>query len=245
MNRSMLFVLVCGLSTAHLVSACAPDPTASAPAATVGEASTEAATQPAGEEAAPAEGTAAEAASAEGSTAEAAPADGSAAAGTTAITFGSPDSSVAFVGSKVTASHEGSFQRFTGTVNLADDITLSSFTVEIDTESVVTDNERLTGHLKSEDFFDVATYPTASFVSTAITAGAAEPNTHTVTGNFTLHGVTKEISFPATIAVTDEQVTATSEFSINRSDFGIVYAGMADDLIREGVLIKLNIMASR
>lgn len=231
MNRSTLFAFVCALSSAHLVAACAPDPTASAPAATVGEASAEATSQPAaatGDEAAPAEGTAA-----------------AAAAGTTTITFGSPGSSVTFVGSKVTASHEGSFQRFTGTINLAEDITQSSFTVEIDTESVVTDNERLTGHLKSEDFFDVATYPNASFVSSAITAGAAEPNTHTVTGNFTLHGVTREISFPATISVTDEQVTATSEFSINRTDFGIVYAGMADDLIREGVLIKLNIMASR
>jgi polyisoprenoid-binding protein YceI len=230
MTQPTLVASISALSLAVALQACAPDPSATAPQATVGEASAEATTQPAaagsGDEAAADEGTAAPSA-------------------TATLTFGAPDSSVGFVGSKVTASHEGSFQRFTGTMNLAEDITQSSFTVEIDTESVVTPNERLTGHLKSEDFFDVATYPTASFVSSAITAGAAEPNTHTVTGNFTLHGVTREISFPAMIAVTDEQVTATSEFSINRTDFGIVYAGMADDLIREGVLIKLSIMASR
>jgi hypothetical protein len=53
------------------------------------------------------------------------------------------------------------------------------------------------------------------------------------------------VTFPATIAVDDSSVSVKSEFSINRKDFGIVYAGKADDLIRDDVVIKLDLNASR
>ena len=92
-------------------------------------------------------------------------------------------------------------------------------------------------HLKSPDFFDVEKFPTATFKSTAI---EKTDDGHTITGDLTLHGVTKRVSFPATVTVTDGQVTANSEFSINRNDFGIVYPGMPDDLIRDLVVIKLS-----
>jgi polyisoprenoid-binding protein YceI len=82
------------------------------------------------------------------------------------------------------------------------------------------------------------------FVSTAI-ATAGTPNAYTITGNLTLHGVTKSISFPATAVLTDKDLKANSEFSINRKDFGIVYPGMPDDLIRDDVLIKLTIEAPK
>ena len=66
-----------------------------------------------------------------------------------------------------------------------------------------------------------------------------------ITGDLTLHGVTKRISFPATVAVSDAQVQASSEFSINRKDFGINYPGMQDDLIRDLVVIKLSLALPR
>jgi polyisoprenoid-binding protein YceI len=238
--RTSLLLLAMGVA-----AACAPDPTANAPAATVGSGA------PA--EGTAAEGTAAEGTAAEGSAAEgtaaaaegtAAAAEGTAAAAGLAMVFGPDTSTVGFVGSKVTGSHEGSFQQFTGTLTLATPVENSTINVQIVTDSLISDNERLTGHLKGPDFFDTATYPNASFVSTSIAALADNPPyTHTLTGTLSLHGQSREISFPATISATPEQVTATSEFSINRMDFGIVYAGQADDLIREGVLIKLNIVA--
>jgi polyisoprenoid-binding protein YceI len=61
----------------------------------------------------------------------------------------------------------------------------------------------------------------------------------------TLRGVTKGISFPAAVAVKADEVTAKSEFSINRKDFNINYAGKADDLIKDLVLIKLDIRVPR
>jgi polyisoprenoid-binding protein YceI len=161
--------------------------------------------------------------------------------------FISPDNSkVEFVAAKVTRSHNGSFKQFTGTIDLApNSIEASRVTIDIDTSSVVTDEDALTAHLKTPDFFDVSRYPKATFVSTKIEPGNTASTTHEVTGNFDLHGVKKSITFPATIHVTPENATVDAEFSINRKDFGIVYAGKADDLIRDGVVIKLTIKVPR
>ncbi len=152
-------------------------------------------------------------------------------------------SAVTWVGSKVTGSHDGGFEKFSGTVTVAgDDATTAAIDVTIDATSLWSDTEKLTGHLKSADFFDVETYPTATFQSTGV--AAAEGGGYTVTGNLSLHGVTKQIEFPATIAVTDGQVKADAEFFIKRFDFGVEYAGKADDLIRDEVVIKLDIVAA-
>jgi polyisoprenoid-binding protein YceI len=149
-------------------------------------------------------------------------------------------SSIGFVGSKVTGSHDGGFRSFEGEIRLVDaDPTRSSVELSIDTTSLWADNEKLTGHLKSPDFFDVATYPTAAFQSIEINL---QDDHYQMVGNLTLHGITKKISFPAQIAVGDDGVTVESEFSILRFDFDIKYEGKADDLIRDAVLIKLKLV---
>ena len=164
-------------------------------------------------------------------------------------------SKLGWTASKVTKTHIGGFKSFQGAVMLVEGKPeASQVNVEIDVASLYTDSEKLEGHLRSKDFFEVETYPKATFVSTSIKpvdpkavqaeAEGAAP-THTVTGNLTLHGVTKEISFPATIAVEDKQVTANSRFSLNRKDFGIVYPGAPDDLIRDDVLIEWMIVGKR
>ena len=107
------------------------------------------------------------------------------------------------------------------------------------------DSENLDKHLRTADFFDVEKYPKASFTSTEIKAGGQGGATHTVTGELELHGVKKTISFPATITVGADAVTGSSEFVINRKDFGIVTAGKPDDLIRDDVLMKLSLKAPR
>jgi polyisoprenoid-binding protein YceI len=156
------------------------------------------------------------------------------------------ESKIEFIGSKVTGKHDGGFKEFTGSAGLsADSKAIVSLTADIDMNSTWADNDKLTGHLKSPDFFDVAKFPKTTFASTAITSGGDKGATNTVTGNLTLHGVTKSISFPATLAVGPDAVTATSEFSINRKDFGIVYGGKQDDLIRDEVVIKLDLKAPR
>lgn len=159
----------------------------------------------------------------------------------------SDNSKVLFTGSKVTGKHEGGFKQFSGTINLVNEKPQES-TVKVDIEaaSVFTDTDDLTKHLQTGDFFEVEKYPKASFVSTSITPDSAKgENNYTVVGDLELRGVRKSVTFPATIVVTPADVSVNSEFSINRKDFGIVYAGKADDLIRDDVVIKLDLKTPR
>jgi polyisoprenoid-binding protein YceI len=156
----------------------------------------------------------------------------------------SQNSKIEFIGSKVTGSHNGSFQKFSGEVDYAGAPENSRVSVTIDADSITTDDANLTKHLKTADFFDVAKYPTATFVSTEIKPGGQNAS-HTVTGNLTLHGVTKSVTFPATISVTADVASVDAGFSINRKDFGISYAGAPDNLIRDDVVLKLTIRAAK
>ncbi|NJL28688.1 MAG: YceI family protein [Thermoanaerobaculia bacterium] len=152
----------------------------------------------------------------------------------------SPESKIGFIGSKVTGSHHGGFNKFHGQITLVDGNPVGSkVEVTIDTPSLWADNEKLAGHLKSADFFDVGGHPTAIFTSTEI---VPDPEGgFQITGNLSLHGIVKQISFPALIDVVEGGVRAKSEFSINRFDFNIVYPGKPDDLIREEVVIQLDL----
>lgn len=152
-------------------------------------------------------------------------------------------SKVGWVGSKVTGSHDGGFNKFMGEITVVEDNPeKSSVNLEIDAESIFSDDAKLTTHLKSADFFDVSKFPQASFKSTAITKAGEG---YSLAGDLTMHGVTKNISFPAQITLSPEAVTAKAEFSINRGDFGITYKGKADNLIREEVVIKLDLNAPK
>jgi polyisoprenoid-binding protein YceI len=173
---------------------------------------------------------------------EAAPPANATAAAERSYVIALENSSVEFVGSKVTGKHNGGFKKFSGELKVANGkLANSGNKVVIDTTSIFTDTDRLTGHLKSPDFFNVAQMPTATFETTAITPQATNS---LVTGNLTLHGVTKQISFPATIQVTEAAVDVAAEFFINRYDFNMKFAGKPDDLIRKEVVLKLKVRAT-
>ena len=155
------------------------------------------------------------------------------------------NSKIEFVGSKVTGSHNGAFHKFSGEIDFAGAPERSRVNITIDVDSMTTDDEGLTKHLKTADFFDVAKYPQVTFVSTEIKPGGEKGATHTVTGNLTMHGVTKAVTFPATIAVTPDVATVDSSFSVNRKDFGINYAGAANNLIRDDVVLTLRVRANK
>jgi polyisoprenoid-binding protein YceI len=154
------------------------------------------------------------------------------------------NSKIDFVAAKITRSHNGSFKRFNGTIDLVDNAPeRSRVMIDIEANSVVTDEDDLTKHLQTPDFFDVTKFPKGNFTSTKIEpAGGSNYN---VTGNFELHGIKKSIAFPATIQVAADNVTMNAEFAINRKDWGLTYPGKADDLIRDGVVIKLNVNVPR
>jgi len=155
-------------------------------------------------------------------------------------------STITFTGSKVTGSHEGGFKKFTGHFYV-DGTTLapSGHQVVIDMTSTYSDAEKLTGHLISPDFFDVATYPTSTFSVTGIKEqSGAKGETHSLTGNFDFHGVTKSITIPVVVSHSEKEINVTADFFINRFDFNIVYPGKTDDLIRKEVVIKFDLKAT-
>jgi polyisoprenoid-binding protein YceI len=108
-------------------------------------------------------------------------------------------------------------------------------------ESTWSDNDDLTSHLKAPDFFDVEKFPQSTFDVTSLEK--AEEGSWNISGNFTLHGVTKNITFPATVSQNGDTVKINADFDINRKDFGIVFPGKPDDLIRDEVVIRLRLEA--
>ena len=151
---------------------------------------------------------------------------------------------IVFVGSKVTGSHTNRFNDWSGNVSGLDkgaaaaqlQVTVKTASAEADYLDPKPWSGKLQKHLVSADFFDSAKFPTATFVSRSIVAKAGAD--HQVTGDLTIRGTKKSISFPAKIGL-DGGFSLNAEFSINRKDFGIVYDGTADDLIRDGVVLKL------
>jgi polyisoprenoid-binding protein YceI len=186
---------------------------------------------------------AADAPAAEVGEATEAPAGGAAAEG--AVTYQlAEESQVEWNASKVTGSHDGAFPDVEGSITLVDGAPeSSSVEVTIDTTTLTSDTDRLTTHLKSADFFDVEQYPEASFRSTQIAPQG--DGTYQVTGVLEMHGQSKQIAFPATIEVEGDTIRTQAEFSIDRFDWGIDYKGAADDLIRNEVLLRFDLVAER
>ncbi len=156
------------------------------------------------------------------------------------------NSKVEFTGSKISGKHDGGFKTFKGIIDLVGEKPESSLVlIEIDVASVFTDADGLTKHLQTGDFFETEKFPKASFVSTKIEPQPGGNGNYNVTGDLEIRSVKKSVTFPATIRVTPEVVSVIAEFSINRKDFAIAYPGKADDLIRDDVIIRLELKPAR
>ncbi len=168
-------------------------------------------------------------------------------------------SRVEWTGSKPIGKHHGSFNLENGSLTLQEgNIIGGRFVMDMNSLKVLDEDTngmfKLSGHLMSSDFFDVAAHPTASFEISSVTPGVSAQGTelvmkdatHTVTGNLTLKGVTKSISFPAKISMENHQVTAQANFNIDRTNWGLVYGNdqsLGDKFIRPTVNIGLQLVA--
>src|SRR5207248_2317220 len=93
-------------------------------------------------------------------------------------------------------------------------------TLDIDMNSLYTDTDKLTTHLKSPDFFGVKSNPKSKFVSTKVEKAGGD---YKVTGDFTMLGKTKSITFPAKLAMTADGLSVSSAFTIDRTQWGMTY----------------------
>lgn len=146
---------------------------------------------------------------------------------------------------KVTRAHDGGFRSFSGRASVDDRGNLNGLEINIDTRSIWSDTERLTGHLKNEDFFDVERHPSASFRSDDIAPINSSGFTHLVTGNLAMHGQVRSITFPAKVASSADAVHAIGDFIIDRRQWGVSYSGKPDDLIENDVRILFDVTARR
>ena len=113
----------------------------------------------------------------------------------------------------------GGFKEFQGYVFVSPNDTITSFVLDINVASVWTQFQKLTGHLKAADFFETDKFPAARFVSTGIKTGAQ--GQCQITGNLTLHGQTKSISFPAQYRFENGGLLLATKFKLDRSQFGM------------------------
>lgn len=154
------------------------------------------------------------------------------------------NSKLEWVGAKVTGDHTGGLKDWNGKAFYNDKGELKAVRVELDLTSLFADQDKLTQHLKSGDFFDVAQFPKGVFVADSFEPKADGKFTHVAKGKLNLRGITKEISFPLTISKKGKVHNAKSEFTIKRFDFNINYKGKADDLIKDEVLVRFDVSAN-
>lgn len=144
----------------------------------------------------------------------------------------------------------GSFGKHTGTVNINDkDITKSKVEITIDTTSINTNVQKRDEHLRSAEFFDVAKYPTMTFVSKKVTQAGKDKLE--VTGDLTLLGVTKEVVLD--VAGPSPEIKdpwgsirkgLIASTKINRKDFGLVWNKALETggvMIGDEILITLDV----
>lgn len=142
----------------------------------------------------------------------------------------------------------GTFTNITGTILIDDkNISASSVDVTVDATTVNTQNEGRDKHLKSADFFDIEKFPTMTFKSKKVeSAGAGRLR---VTGDFTLHGVTKEIVLdvegptPPFAMPQGRGIKrgASASTKINRRDFGLVWGNVVESVAVVGDEISITI----
>jgi polyisoprenoid-binding protein YceI len=144
----------------------------------------------------------------------------------------------------------GRFRDFDGVIKYdPQNPAASSVGFTIRAASIDTTNNDRDEHLRSKDFFEVAKFPTLTFASTRVTPRDAA--TLEVTGNLTMHGVTREITFPVQLLGTmrapqGEKAGFEAAFTLNRKEFGINWNNLLDSgpMLGDEVKIRIEIEAN-
>ncbi|MDO8367744.1 MAG: YceI family protein [Saprospiraceae bacterium] len=160
-----------------------------------------------------------------------------------------------WTGYKVTGKHTGTVKIKNGAVT-TDGGMLTGGSFDIDMTSITnTDQEgeyaaKLVTHLKSDDFFGVSSYPTATFVITKAIAQDTKGN-YKILGNLTLKGTTKEVKFFANFSEANGMVNAAGKITIDRSEYNVKYGsgsffdGLGDKTIYDEFDLQVSLVAKK
>lgn len=138
----------------------------------------------------------------------------------------------------------GDLSGLKGDINfLPANVSASSFNVSVDVKTIDTDNDTRDEHLKSREYFDSEKYPEIKLLSTKIsTTSKTKSGWYFFTGNLTIHGITKPISFPFTAIQKGSDYLFTGSVTINRLDFGV---GSSSAVLSNTVKISLSVLAKK
>lgn len=160
------------------------------------------------------------------------------------------NSNLNWKGYKPTGSHSGSITLISGNIVIKNNkLTGGSFVADMSTIKDYDGSAKLEGHLKSEDFFEIAVYPMSKFDITKTETKGAKI---LVTGNMTIKDITKQITFPATLLVSKDAMTLTSDtFQINRADFNVKFKSktffndLKDKFVNDEFDFQVTIIANK
>jgi polyisoprenoid-binding protein YceI len=128
----------------------------------------------------------------------------------------------------------GGFKGLKGTIKWdAVNPAASVFNVTVDANTISTGIEMRDEHLKKDEYFNTEKYPVISFISTAVSAG-------NLTGNLTIKGITKQVSFPFTAKPSNGGYLFEGAFNINRKDYDI---GGSSVSLSNNVTVNLKVQA--
>ena len=150
-------------------------------------------------------------------------------------------STVGFEGAKITGSHMGGFNAFSGAAVTANGGVVGA-RLEFEMASTWADHPKLQKHLLNDDFFDVEKFTSAVFVADKIEKASASGVTHTVSGMMQLMGKTAPVKFPVTIKRGEGSIHVVGTHLLNRHDWGVSYPGMPDNLIKDKVKVSIDLM---
>ena len=149
-------------------------------------------------------------------------------------------STIKWLGKKVIGKHNGTVKLKEGSLEVMnDEIKGGKFVIDFSTISNqdlegTKDQAKLEGHLKSDDFFFIEKFPTGTFVVSSVKAGD-KPDIYEVSGDLTVKGIKKGITFPATITKSGDQYIAKANLKIDRTLWDIRYnSGKFFDIKRLG-----------
>jgi len=164
-----------------------------------------------------------------------------------------PHSDVSFKVRHFVANQKGKFNDFSGTI-IADASKPQNSSVEfvIRTASIDTNDEKRDQHLRSPDFFDVEKFPEITFKSTKIQPTGK--NKFKVTGNLTMHGVTKSIILPVSYLGSMKHPNGSEKggfeavVTLNRKDYGVIWNRVLDKagaMLGDEVEVTINLETNK
>ncbi|MCE7056106.1 YceI family protein [Algoriphagus sp. AGSA1] len=169
-------------------------------------------------------------------------------------TVNTTESTITWTAKKVTGQHHGKVPITSATLDYEDnrilggnfEMDMTSLTVEDITDPGM--NKKLSDHLKSDDFFSVEKHNKSMFKITD--AKTSDGKAYQITGDLTIKGITKPVTFPATVSVSGGKITATGKLTFDRTHYdikfrsGSYFENLADKLIYDDVELDVKLVAS-